>query len=61
MMKVRFEPDEPMHCMKKRCTEELNGLWHVTEDKGEGITLDAWLCGKHAKEFCERYKIKVKA
>ena len=57
MIRMRCEPEEPMHCMKKGCQDELNGLWHLTENKGGGILMETWLCAKHAKQFAKRMKL----
>lgn len=51
--KHRLETDEPMHCWRKGCKEELNGLMHYSIDFGKGFVFDCWLCDDCHKRFEE--------
>ena len=50
-IKKHFETEEPMHCQKQGCKEELNGLMHYTFDFGAGFVFELWLCQDCSKEF----------
>jgi hypothetical protein len=52
-----FEPEEPMHCQRVGCKEELNGLNHFWIEVFKGYNLEIWLCDECATHF--RKKIRI--
>lgn len=49
--KKKWCVEEPMHCWKRGCKEELNGLMYHTIDFGEGFVFQLWLCKDCADKF----------
>jgi hypothetical protein len=47
----KLEVEEPMHCWRQGCKEELNGLMHYWIDMGNGFVFDMWLCGDCTEKF----------
>lgn len=50
-IKSKLETEEPMHCWRDGCKEELNGLMHHWTDFGSGFNFDLWLCQDCTKKF----------
>jgi len=51
IIKRTLETDEPMHCWREGCKEELNGLMHHTIDFGKGFVFSMWLCSDCTDKF----------
>lgn len=51
LIKNKLDISEPMHCQRKRCKEELNGLNRHYIDMGEGFVFEMWLCNKCTQKF----------
>ena len=50
-IKKKLEIEEPMHCWRRGCEEELNGLMRHWIDLGDGFLFNMWLCEDCTKEF----------
>ena len=50
-MKKSLDTSEPMHCERRGCDEELNGLMHCSLNFGKGYVLGLWLCRDCSKDF----------
>ena len=50
-MKRRLDTSEPMHCERRGCDEELNGLMYCSVDLGKRYVFGLWLCRDCSKGF----------
>ena len=58
MIKInkKVHTEEPMHCWRKGCKEEFNGLMRYSIELGDGFFFETWCCGDCEKLLDKKIK-----
>ena len=59
IMNKQLETEEPMHCWRQSCKEELNGLMHYSLNYSSGFIFSMWLCYNCSKKFDKIMDLKL--